>query len=317
MALPEELQQALLKEAESQSLRKLANAREGLTQRYKFREGSGKRDEFIRTEEDRLTYVLSRMPATFAAVTYCLERSNFLESCQSVLDAGSGPGTASWAAKALGCEGPFTLLERDRGLIELGKKLALEGLNNAKWIPADLTALPDIEEHDLVICSYALGEIPVDERAKLIDWLWGKSKKALLIVEPGSKEGFGVIREVRASLLQKGAFLAGPCPHALECPMPKEDWCHFSVRLERSNVHRLLKSGSLSYEDEKFSYVLTARLPVAYEGKSRIVGYPEKHSGHLSLKLCTSEGTLVKEIISRKDGEKYKLAKKAVWGDTF
>ncbi|MFA6916714.1 MAG: small ribosomal subunit Rsm22 family protein [Parachlamydiales bacterium] len=318
MQLPEKLLAALMSEAEKHSLRLLADSREVLTHRYKFREGTGQADEFIRTEDDRLTYVLSRMPATFAAVESCLTSWKNPEGCQSVLDVGAGPGTASWAALTQGMSGPFTLVERDAGLISLGKKLATEsGLASSLWVQADLTSLPDIQAHDLVICSYALGEIPLQQRMEVLKWLWSKAKVALLVVEPGSKAGFEVIRAGREQLLLQGAAITAPCPHAFACPMPEGDWCHFSVRLERTPIHRYLKKGSLSYEDEKFSYVLFERISSTPTLKSRIVGYPDKHSGHLALKLCVPEGQLKKETISRKEGERYKLAKKASWGDLF
>lgn len=317
MTLPDELMTALMQEAEKHTMKSLVDSREGLTHRYKFRAGSGEADEFMRSAEDRLSYILTRMPATYAAVESCLSKWSY-EGDLSVLDAGAGPGTASWAALSHGVFGPYTLVERDCGLIELGQKLASSSkLNSAQWVQADLMSLPEVEPHDLVICSYALGEIPENTRKQVLEWLWSKVKKAMLIVEPGSKAGFGVIKTAREHLLQNNAFLVAPCPHHLPCGMPSDDWCHFSVRLERTNIHRYLKKGSLSFEDEKFSYILASKNPIQSNKNSRIVGYPLKHSGHLSLKLCTPEGLVVNKTISRKEGERYKEAKKAEWGDAF
>ena len=55
----------------------------------------------IKSETDALAYALVRMPATYAALTACLNallemRPGFAP--QSLLDVGAGPGTASWAA---------------------------------------------------------------------------------------------------------------------------------------------------------------------------------------------------------------------------
>ncbi len=93
------------------------------------------------------------------------------------------------------------------------------------------------------------------------------------------------------------------------------DWCHFAARVERSSLHRRLKGGSLGYEDEKFSYVAATKEPFSLPD-SRILTHPERHSGHIILKLCTSEG-VQHPTISKKMGPLYKQARKAEWGDAF
>ena len=110
--------------------------------------------------------------------------------------------------------------------------------------------------------------------------------------------------------------MAAPCPHALACPMVGGDWCHFAARLERTALHRKLKGGSLGYEDEKFSYVAFSKEVVELP-PSRILSEPARHSGHVSLKLCTKAEGLQQPIISKKQGELYKQSRKAAWGDPF
>ena len=97
--------------------------------------------------------------------------------------------------------------------------------------------------------------------------------------------------------------------------MQGSDWCHFSERIERSSLHRGAKLGTLGYEDEKFSYLVVAKSP-AVSSQMRILRPPMKRSGHISLHVCTSEGIKI-QTISRKDKEKYVLAKKLDWGDSF
>src|SRR3954454_490249 len=64
-----------------------------------YRSGGGSTK--IRSDADALAYALARMPATYAAVTACLNalrevRPDFAP--ESLLDIGAGPGTATWAA---------------------------------------------------------------------------------------------------------------------------------------------------------------------------------------------------------------------------
>lgn len=93
------------------------------------------------------------------------------------------------------------------------------------------------------------------------------------------------------------------------------DWCHFAVRLERTQLHRQAKMGTLGYEDEKFSYViLTKEQPQALP--SRIIATPKRRSGHVILPLCTPSG-LKEQTVARSQKELYKQARKADWGDSF
>src|SRR4051812_29039185 len=64
-----------------------------------YRGGGG--SAAIRTEADALAYALARMPATYAAVTACLNARREIRpdfAPDSLLDVGAGPGTATWAA---------------------------------------------------------------------------------------------------------------------------------------------------------------------------------------------------------------------------
>jgi ribosomal protein RSM22 (predicted rRNA methylase) len=94
------------------------------------------------------------------------------------------------------------------------------------------------------------------------------------------------------------------------------DWCHFSQRVERTSQHRQLKGGALGYEDEKFSYVIARKDSVKPAG-ARIVRHPGKHSGHVQLTLCTPEGRIENQTITRSSKAAYKLARKAEWGDLW
>ena len=93
------------------------------------------------------------------------------------------------------------------------------------------------------------------------------------------------------------------------------DWCHFDQRLERTSLHRQIKSGALGHEDEKFSYVVFSRKPFA-AATARIVRHPRKHTGHIQLTLCTLQG-LLDRTIGKSQKEPYRLARKAAWGDPW
>ena len=118
---------------------------------------------------------------------------------------------------------------------------------------------------DLVFLSYVLTELPEADLGKALDRLWDAARQALVIVEPGTPEGYALILKIRAHLLKAGARIAAACPHDLDCPLKDTaQWCHMSARVERTSLHRKIKSdAALGYEDEKFSYLVATRLPAA------------------------------------------------------
>jgi len=272
----------------------------------------------------RAAYLLVRMPATYAACVHALRQLSDVcpdLSPASLLDLGAGPGTASWAAaEVFSPLTAVTAFERDPSLIEMGRRLMAASqnpaLSSARWIQGDLRLqLPD-SDFDLVVLSYALGELPPGACSALLSAAWQRTRQAFLIVEPGTRTGASTIVEVRRWLLDNGASLAAPCPHDELCPMAAGgDWCHFAGRIERGSLHRRLKGGELGYEDEKFSYVAAVRNPVT-RPSARIVRHPLYRPGHLQFTLCTASG-LQSQTITKSQKELYKSAKKSSWGDSW
>jgi ribosomal protein RSM22 (predicted rRNA methylase) len=164
---------------------------------------------------------------------------------------------------------------------------------------------------DLVVASYSLGEMA--ECETVVEKLWGMTQKVLIVVEPGTPKGFERLKSIRKQLLNGGAHLIAPCPHSNMCPLSEGDWCHFYARLNRSSLHRRAKEAHLSYEDEKFSYLIFAKEPVDLCA-ARVLRHPHKGKGHVRLTLCTSQG-IKEKVVTKKDKEEYRLAKKSDWGD--
>jgi ribosomal protein RSM22 (predicted rRNA methylase) len=325
MRLPAALLAVLERETARVERRKLAHATAQLTESYKAASFSA---PVIATEAQRAAYLAVRLPATYAAA-----RRVFAELMQrapqaeigSILDLGAGPATALFAAVE---EFPqlqqATLLESDPAWIALGKRLAAESafpvVREAQWVQADLRSGFSSEPHDLVMVSYALGELPQSAAEAVLRKAWSCTRKFLVIVEPGTRRGFSTINAVRSSLIAATAVatIIAPCPHRDACPMAAAgDWCHFSQRVERTSRHRQLKGGALGYEDEKFSYLIAGKGEVLPTAGARIVRHPGKHSGHVQLVLCTPQGQIETRTVTRSAKDTYKLARRAEWGDIW
>ena len=321
MPLPPQLQRAIEQETGRHPAKALSQAAAGLSEVY--RAGHLASGAFLPSELHRLAYAAVRLPATFAAVRAVLaEVGRRLPDrpLASLLDLGAGPGTAGWAAgEVFGQLESLTLIERDAGLIALGKALARAGehalLEQARWVQGDLRVLPAFAPCDLVVSSYALGELGEEAASAVLRAAWAATSQVLVVVEPGTMRGFALIRRLRDELIGAGAHLIAPCPHHEDCPLPAGDWCHFSQRLERSRLHQRLKEVALGYEDEKFSYVAVARHPLQ-PAPARILRHPLRHAGHTELQLCTPAG-LQTLTVTRSDKAGWKEARKAEWGDEW
>ena len=274
----------------------------------------------IASEADALAYALVRMPATYAAVTACLNallevRADFAPI--SLLDVGAGPGTASWAAaETFSSLQNFALLDINAALQTLALELGREHARLAAMTcRRDAHALDEAEPADLVIASYLIGEVGETERRTLAERLWAKTRDMLLVVEPGTPEGFRRIIELRAQLIAAGARVTAPCPHDGQCPLSAPDWCHFAQRLPRLRAHKQIKEAELPFEDEKFSYVVLTRNAPA-QRFSRVLAPPVVSKVEVSAKLCTADGVSFAKV-PRRDKAAYAKARRWRWGDAL
>lgn len=289
-----------------------------LSERYRVGVTDGARG--MRDELDRQAYVAARMPATSAAVAAALRQCQVvLPEITSVLDLGSGPGSALWAvADACPKATHFTAVERDAGLIAAGQDLltsASSAVAATRWIAADLRQLPELEQHDLVVLSYVTNELTPTQRRDLITRAWALSSTALLVVETGTPRGFAACLDARSVVLAQGGHVVAPCPHAQACPLADhaERWCHFRVRVARSRLHKAAKGGALGYEDEPYSLLCASRRPLPAIA-ARVLSTPKVHRGAVDLTLCTEAG-VGPWSIPRRERSRYDLAAKLVWGD--
>ena len=254
-------------------------------------------------------YLAYRAPATFAAAAAVFRQVQRLRPVwapRSLLDVGAGPGVASWAAlSAWPTLEQLTLVEAEPEMIAAGRELT----PGAEWVEGDIAAARG--PADLVLVSYVLGELPKPVAPRL----WQQAADTIAFIEPGTPAGHRRILAARAAVIDGGGFTVAPCPHDLPCPLPADDWCHFGVRLPRSKLHRRAKAVELGYEDEKFSYAVLSREPVA-KATARIIRQPQVRSGHVNLVTSEVDG-IHKPTLSRKQGALYKDARDAAWGDAI
>ena len=310
--LPSELKAAL--EQKLQGLPRDAIAARAAQISRSYRDGGNSRS--IKLETDALAYALARMPATYAAVGAGLNalrelRPDFVP--KSLLDAGAGPGTASWAAaEAFASLKSFVLVDDNPVLRALAR--GCTRLGDLTYEKGDAAAmLARSEEADLVIASYVIGELDETAQTALAASLWSRTRDTLMLVEPGTPAGAARVLALRRQLVAAGAHVAAPCPHDGPCPLSGPDWCHFTQRLPRSRAHMQMKGAEVPFEDEKFSYVVLTRAPVSARA-ARVLAQPVVGKAEIAAKLCTTDGVVVARILHRnKVG--YARARRWRWGD--
>ncbi len=324
-ALPAALRVAINLRLEGRPREDLARRAGDLSEGYRQGRASS---ALVRGVEDALAYALTRTPATYAAVRRALEETHALDPDfrpLSLLDAGAGPGGAGWAAlDAFPGISEVTRLDHNAAFLDLAGSLAAQGpeaLAGARRLQADLAAgdLPAESRADLVIAAYALTEIAPGALPGAIGRLWGAAGSRILIVEPGTPEGWRRGLEIRRELITQGARILGPCPHAGPCPIAAPDWCHFSQRLPRSRDHRRAKGGVAPFEDEKFFWIAAARAgphPPA-PSVSRVIAPPRTSKAGVRLRLCRPDGTVADVDFPRRDRAALVRVRRLDWGDAL
>lgn len=319
MDLPVALRQAIDHALEGVPLADLATASGELSRRYRAEVRDGR--FHVADDLAAKAYLATRLPATYAAVRAALDviaRAHPAFAPASLLDVGAGPGTVLWAAAD--CWPGLaraSLVEGSPVMRAFGERFASALDVEATWEARNFAAALDTGgRFDLVTLSFVLDELADAARDRLVDDLWRHTAGMLVIVEPGRPGGWQRILGARARLLAAGAHIVAPCPHAQACPLAEPDWCHFAERLPRSRLHRLAKGGEVPWEDEKYSYVVVSRAPMTLPS-ARIIAPPQSGSGKVSLKLCQADGTAARRLVTRREGDVFKQARRAAWGDAF
>ena len=287
-----------------------------ISSRYKDESGQGKR--LIATDPDARVYSAFRFPATYGAVTDALSYVTefFDDDIKSMTDIGAGSGAATWSSSRFWDMEKMLLLEREEGMRNVGSLLMkdtyLEEL--VTWQSFDLIRDAIPAKSDLVISSYVLNELSDTDLIPSVRKMWDAADKLMVIVEPGTPEGFKVIKKIRAELLLLGGHIVAPCTHEGPCQLADDDWCHFTCRIMRSKLHKFIKDAEVPYEDEKYCFIACSREP-ADRSSLRVLRHPRIDKGRIGIRACTPEG--IEDITYRKSDGLFKKAKKCKQGDSL
>ena len=291
-----------------------------------YRSGTPPTAQVLHDPTTAAAYAAYRMPATHAAVTRAVRHTTDLVPglrVGSVVDIGGGTGAATWAvAQAFPDLTTATVVDGATDARATGRGSARHGpppVAAATWQRTHLRADTVLPQADLAVVSYLLGELADPLQEAVVDAA-ATASPTLLIIEPGTPRGYAAVLAARTRLTTTGWHVLAPCPQDGPCPIAdRDDWCHFSVRLDRSALHRRLKGGQLGHEDEKFSYVVATR-DAGLRGVSspgRLLRHPVSRKGLVQLEICHADGSVGRQIITKRSPMAYRAARDAAWGSTW
>ena len=259
-------------------------------------------------------YVTCRMPATFSAIQQVLKQLPVNFRPRTALDVGAGTGSGTLAALGMFPDlQAIHLCDRQAELLSLGQQIRSQ-LNLHPPIHEHCTSIENFHQSgDLVICAYALNEIPAPGRLKLVQRLWDMCTGALVLIEPGTPNSYRTLMEVRDWVIEQNIHIAAPCSHVGRCPMAGEDWCHFHARVPRSTRMRQLKSGIKDYEEEPYSYLILTRDVSAGPVGARVLARPKKTPAGIEITTCAQDSP-ERRVIPKKH-PRYKEIKQVKAGD--
>ena len=70
----------------------------------------------------------------------------------------------------------------------------------------------------------------------------------------------------------------------------------------------------MPWEDEKYIYIAVSR-HAAEVPAARVIAPTQQASGQVRLKLCQQDGASAQRLVTRREGEAYKSARRVEWGD--
>lgn len=326
--LPNDLVAAIERALASVPAQRWVRAAHELSERYRGPRPTNR--QLLATGADQaLGYAALIMPATYAQLHGALAAAAArLPDWRpaSMLDLGSGPGTALWvAAERWPSLHTLVAYERVPALIGLGRALARECANpavrSAHWEQTDL-ATPtrnrpdiDIRQYDLVVIGHVLNELDPERRAAVVARAWQQTAGVLLIVEPGTAAAFEVVRAAREQLHAAGARTIAPCAHDAACPLAG-DWCHFPQRLWRPEFQRRARAAPSQWEESKFAYAAMARFAPGTPIWGRVIREPSSNKAFAEVTISSRAG-VARFRAPKRDRAAFEQVKNLDWGQAL
>lgn len=241
---------------------------------------------YLLTNIPKLKEVLKWMPQEW------IEK---LKDCDFV-DLGAGPGTFSLAWKMIGARGDFYQIELS-DLMRLQAKKIWDGLHREDLFQGRSWSWKT-EKPKFLLFGHSANEMDIETVKNYIKTI---RPDHILFIEPGTKDFFGKMLEIRSFLLKEKYQVLYPCPRADECPMKNTpDWCHQFIHVKQDEeVERL---SQMAKKDRKL-------LPLTVQAFSQTFSY-ENPQERLVRVLPETKFSFEWEVCHKNELMRYQIMKR-------
>ncbi len=201
-------------------------------------------------------FLLTNIPK-FEATLPWLSKSWIQDLKESqFIDVGSGPGTFSIAWREwLGSSAKGILQIETSDVMRSQAKKLWEGLYPGEHL------LSQVNQHSkLLFFGHSANEMGP---AQVQHYVRKFSPEHILFIEPGTKDFYHAMMEIRDSLIEMGYNILYPCPSSSACPLrgSTRDWCHQFLNVRQDpEVERL---SQMARKDRR-------HLPIIVHGYSKL-----------------------------------------------
>lgn len=203
----------------------------------KFTQNRDKISDYLKDE--RLTsaytafYLTTNMPKLPAVFEWMPRQWLEQVSNCTFIDLGAGPGTFSLAFRKWA--------NRPVNILQIETSAVMRAQANKIWegLYPEEKLLNSTVGEKILFFGHSANEMGVDVALKYINDL---NPEHILFVEPGTKDFFPKMLQIRDELLRQKFNVLYPCPKAEECPLKnsQEDWCHQFIQVKQEgDVERL------------------------------------------------------------------------------
>ena len=273
----------------------------------------------VSKDSEVLAYLSTRMCATTSISYDVLNRvfSMCDNKVDTVLDVGSGTGAVLWAIDDVLGGSNITALETEDNMLKYSRILSQDLSSNIDYVKGNILSsntMSKLGKFDMVIESFMLNELSDSDRLLALDNMCSKTSDYLVLIEPGTPKSYERMMSIRDYVLDKGFSLVLPCPHSEKCGLC-DDYCNFSTRVQRTSIERRVKGGMLSYEDEKYFYLVFRLGECDVRPHSVVLRHPVYRKNCVDLKLCDADTTIRSITVTKSDKDRYKISKSLSHGD--
>ncbi|KAI4902057.1 hypothetical protein NFI96_027390 [Prochilodus magdalenae] len=286
-----------------------------------------------------VVYMAARLSGGYAAIMRALNEIKKRDPSfapRTLLDFGSGLGTALWASHTHWGDSlkEYVCVDASAAMNRLAEQLLTGGSETNHphikhvYFRQFLPVSPKVQS-DLVVAAFSLSELASQqERQDTVLTLWRKTSSYLVLIENGTKEGHRILMQARDVLLKKEErvihdsrrpVVFAPCTHEQTCPkLLKQPVvpCNFL-----QPYHPLPLPGNSEKEEERFSYLIVSReereKPEEGVDWGRLTAQVHRRTRHVQCQICCSSGELKQLAVTKRHHgrDMYRCARSSDWGD--